>query len=213
MIMIPKLITDKKQSGLPNPEFTKLLEKPVERTSFTKESSDELYKILSDSIEKYGGVGISANQLGINQRACLIKIDDFELFLLNPFIKKRSDESFVFYEGCLSIPKTMSNPIRTVRPTWVEISSDNFGDLRFEINPSEDNESVSLDTMKTVVVQHEIDHLDGITIKKRVYTTQFTNKMNYGRNDKVYMKSPSGDIVEVKYKKANNYYLNGYELI
>lgn len=211
--MIPKLITDKKQSGLPNPEFTKFLEKPVERTSFTKESSDELYKILSEAIDKYGGVGISANQLGINQRACLIKFDDFELFLLNPKFKKWSEESFLFYEGCLSIPKTMSSPIRTIRPTWIEISCDNLGDLRFEINPEEDKESVSLDTMKTVVVQHEIDHLDGITIKKRTYNPQVINKVNYGRNDKVFMKSPSGDIVEVKYKKANNYYLNGYELI
>lgn len=213
MIMIPKLIIDKKESGLPNPEFTKFLEKPVERTSFTKESSDELYKILSEALNKYGGIGISANQLGINQRACLIKLDEFELFLLNPQIKKRSNDSFIFYEACLSIPKTMNNLVTTIRSTWIEISCDNLGDLRFEINPEEDKESVSLDTMKTVVVQHEIDHLDGISIKKRTYNPQVVNKVNYGRNDKVFMKSPSGDIIEVKYKKANNYYLNGYELI
>ena len=72
---------------------------------------------------------------------------------------------------------------------------------------------VSEGTMKTVVVQHEIDHLDGITIKDRVYSTTITKKQSYGRNDKIVMKAPNGDFVEVKYKKANNYFLKGYEVV
>ena len=65
----------------------------------------------------------------------------------------------------------------------------------------------------TVIVQHEIDHLDGITIKDRVYSTTRTVRKNYGRNDLVVMKSPAGEMVEVKYKNSNKFFLQGYEVV
>jgi hypothetical protein len=46
-----------------------------------------------------------------------------------------------------------------------------------------------------------------------VYTTQVTKKINYGRNDIIIMKSPDGDLIEVKHKKANEFYLKGYEIV
>ncbi|MFN9900766.1 MAG: peptide deformylase, partial [bacterium] len=107
----------------------------------------------------------------------------------------------IFYEGCLSIPDTIRKPVRTIRSTYVVVQTDNLGELRFEINPEEDRKSegqVSEDTMKTVIVQHEIDHLDGITIKDRVYSTTVIKKQTYGRNDKIVMKAPDGELVEVK---------------
>jgi hypothetical protein len=67
--------------------------------------------------------------------------------------------------------------------------------------------------MMTVIVQHEIDHLDGITIKDRVYNTQIVKKTTYGRNDKIVMKSPKGNLEEIKYKHANKYFLQGYEIV
>ena len=118
-------------------------------------------------------------------------------------------------EGCLSIPSTLTKPVRTIRASKVVVQTDNLGELTFEINPEGDkaNESVSKETMMTVIVQHEIDHLDGITIKDRVYTTTFVKKVNYGRNDKIVMKSKEGEMVEVKYKNANKYFLEGYEIV
>jgi hypothetical protein len=88
-----------------------------------------------------------------------------------------------------------------------------LGELVFEINPAGDKEQVSDETLRTVVVQHEIDHLDGFTIKDRVYSTTIRKGDKYGRNDKVLMKSPDNEFVEVKYKKANEYYLKGYEIV
>jgi peptide deformylase len=208
-----KLIVDKKANGLSNPEFDKNLKTSVPRTEFTKESADELESILSSAIDEYGGVGISANQLGIQKRACLIRVRDTSLFLLNPYIVKRDEEGFIFYEGCLSIPKTINKPIRTLRSNSVTVMTDNFGEMQFSINPDGDKDSVSIETLQTVVVQHEIDHLDGITIKERVYNTQVTKKINYGRNDIIIMKSPDGDLIEVKHKKANEFYLKGYEIV
>ena len=87
------------------------------------------------------------------------------------------------------------------------------GFIYFEEEDSKLEGKVSEDTMKTVVVQHEIDHLDGYTIKDRVYSTTIVKKQSYGRNDKIVMKAPNGDLVEVKYKKANNFFLKGYEVV
>jgi len=214
-----KLITDKGTNGLTSKEFTEFLKTPTLYSSFTKEEAEELEQLLKDGLERYPGLGISATQLGIKKRACYIKFGDdvsgMELFLLNPIIKERSKDGFLFYEGCLSIPKTVTAPLRTIRSTKVIVQTDNLGELTFEINPEGDktNDRVSAETMMTVIVQHEIDHLDGITIKDRIYSTTRTVRKNYGRNDLVVMKSPDGEMVEVKYKNSNKFFLQGYEVV
>jgi len=174
---------------------------------------DELRQTLESAMKEYGGLGLSANQLGIRKRACIINVGDEPLFLVNPIIVDRDKEGFIFYEGCLSMPKTIENPIRTIRSIKVKVMTDNMGELTFEINKEGDKEQVSDETLRTVVVQHEIDHLDGITIKDRVYSTTIRKRQDYGRNDKILMKSPDNQFVEVKYKKANQYFLQGYEIV
>jgi len=208
-----KLITDKSKSGFTNPEFSKYLKTPVPKSEFTQKEADEIQKTLEDAIVEYPGLGIAATQLGINKRACLINVRDTQLFLLNPIIKEASDERFIFYEGCLSIPKTMESPIRTIRFSKIKVQTDNLGELDFEINMAGDKEQVSDETLLCTVVQHEIDHLDGITIRDRIYSTTVKKKIQFGRNEKIMMKSPEGEFIEVKYKKANDFYLKGYEIV
>ena len=210
-----KLIVDKGSNGLTTKEFTEYLKTPVLKSEITQQEADELRKQLEQGLTEYPGLGISATQLGIKKRACYIKFGDEELFLVNPIVKEKSKEGFLFMEGCLSIPSTLTKPIRTIRASKVIVQTDNLGELTFEINPEGDkaNEQVSKETMMTVIVQHEIDHLDGFTIKDRVYTTTFVKKVNYGRNDKIVMKSKEGELLEVKYKNANKYFLQGYEIV
>ena len=214
-----KLIVDKGTNGLTTKEFVEYLKTPTPKTEFTQSEADELENLLKEGMKQYPGLGISATQLGIKKRACYIKFGDEEngreMFLLNPIITQRSNDGFLFYEGCLSIPRTIQKPIRTIRACKVVVQTDNLGELTFEINPEGDkaDERVSAETMMTVIVQHEIDHLDGITIKDRVYTTQVVKKQNYGRNDIIVMKSPTGEMEEVKYKNANKYFLKGYEIV
>ena len=210
-----KLITDKNRQGLTSNEFREYLKTPIPKSEFTQTEADELRAILEEALVKYGGIGISATQLGIKKRACLVKFGEEDIFLLNPFITERSKDGFLFFEGCLSIPSTMEKPVRTIRATYVVVQTDNLGEIRFEVNPEGDkqNEQISPETMKTVVIQHEIDHLDGATIKDRVYSTTVTKRKDYGRNEKIVMKSPTGDMEEVKYKHANKYFLQGYEIV
>jgi peptide deformylase len=210
-----KLIVDKGSNGLTTKEFTEYLKTPVLKSEITQSEADELRKQLEQGLTDYPGLGISATQLGIKKRACYIKFGEEELFLVNPIITEKSKEGFLFMEGCLSIPSSLTKPTRTIRACKVIVQTDNLGELTFEINPEDDkaNEQVSKETMMTVIVQHEIDHLDGFTIKDRVYTTTFVKKVNYGRNDKIVMKSKEGEMVEVKYKNANKYFLEGYEIV
>ena len=210
-----KLVVDKNSKGFETKEFREYLKTPCPKTEITQQEADQLREQLEQGLKQHPGLGISATQLGIKKRACLIQFGDEDLFLLNPVIKEKSNEGFLFYEGCLSIPRTIEKPIRTIRACKVVVDTDNMGEMTFEINPEGDRqgEQVSKETMMTVIVQHEIDHLDGFTIKDRVYTTTVVNKQTYGRNDKVVMKSPDGDMVEVKYKNANKYFLQGYEIV
>jgi peptide deformylase len=210
-----KLIIDKQPNGLPNPQFTKHLKNQVPKSELTQLESDILRDTLFAALNGMGGLGLSANQIGVTKRACVIKINDEELFLLNPYITERSNDGFLFYEGCLSIPDTIKKPIRTIRSNKIVVMTDNLGELVFEISPDKDRESdkVSTETMKTVIVQHEIDHLDGITIKDRIYSSTIIKNQKYGRNDKIIMKSPDGELIEVKYKNSNEYFLKGYDVV
>ena len=210
-----KLIVDKNQLGLETAEFREYLKTPCPKTEIKQQEADELRMELTTALIEHPGLGISATQIGIKKRACYINFGDEELFLVNPIIKEKSKEGFLFMEGCLSIPSSLTKPVRTIRASKVIVQTDNLGELAFEINAEGDkvNESVSKETMMTVIVQHEIDHLDGFTIKDRVYSTTFVKKVNYGRNDKIIMKSKAGEMVEVKYKNANKYFLEGYEIV
>ena len=210
-----KLIVDKNQLGLESKEFREYLKTPVLKSEITQDESDELRMQLTQALVENPGLGISATQIGIKKRACYIQFGDEELFLLNPVIKEKSKEGFLFMEGCLSIPSTLRSPIRTIRASKVVIDTDNLGELTFEINPEGDeaNKTISKETMMTVIVQHEIDHLDGITIKDRVYNTQVVKKVDFGRNEKIVMKSKEGELVEVKFKNANKLFLQGYEIV
>lgn len=208
-----KLITDKLKSGLTNPKFTECLTTSIPKTEITQQEADELRETLESALEEYGGLGISANQLGIKKRACIIRTTEGNMFLLNPVITERSQDAFIFVEGCLSIPKTMETPVTTIRSNSIKVQTDNLGEIEFAINPKGDEEGISAETLTNVIVQHEIDHLDGKTIRDRAYSRTIRKNKNYGRNDKVLMKSPVGEFVEVKYKKANEYFLKGYEIL
>ena len=210
-----KLIVDKNQLGLETAEFREYLKTPCPKTKITQQEADALRMELTTALIEHPGLGISATQLGIKKRACYINFGDEELFLVNPIIKEKSKEGFLFMEGCLSIPSSLTKPVRTIRASKVIVDTDNLGELTFEINPEGDkvNESISKETMMTVIVQHEIDHLDGFTIKDRVYNTQVVKKVDFGRNEKIVMKSKEGEMVEVKYKNANKYFLEGYEIV
>ena len=101
----------------------------------------------------------------------------------------------MFAEGCLSFP---GKHVRTGRHTSVIVEADNHkGKLSF----SAESEDVN-DAFECACVQHEIDHLDGITMFERSVTPQPVRvPKKIGRNEKVTITDGTETKV-MKYKKA-----------
>ena len=128
------------------------------------------------------------------------------MVLINPKIVEKSKEQFVFLEGCLSFP---NNSIKTVRYKSVTVEADNYtGKLHFgvwnENNEDGYNKGERLNyALETACVQHEIDHLDGITMYDRQLKLTPTVRRfeKIGRNEKVTI-TDGKDTKELKWKKA-----------
>ncbi len=122
--------------------------KPV--TEFTP----ELKKLIKDMIEfmiESNGVGLAAPQIGVSQRLVVVGFDDMKpLALINPEIIETSMEENNYEEGCLSIPGMYA---KITRPERVKIQAWNERGRPFTIDA---------EGMLSTVIQHEIDHLNGI---------------------------------------------------
>ena len=166
-----------------------------EEVKTVKEGEDIGAQLLKELAESKNGIGLAANQIGINKRVCVINVKE-PLVLINPRIVERSEETFVFPEGCLSFPNMH---VRTKRNVSVTIETDNH-ESKLMFNA--DSEDIN-DAFECACVQHEIDHLDGITMFDREYKpipwVRKTKKI--GRNEKV-MITDGKETKELKWKKA-----------
>ena len=185
------------------------LNKVIQPSNLNATDIQKITDTLTTELATHGGIGLAANQLGLDVRACIINVKD-PLVLINPKIVERSEDAVAYVEQCLSIDKTMKSPVKTVRSKRIVVECDNLGTVIF----SPDNEFgdwkdaneffEDLGLMECVVAQHEIDHLDGILItdQSRKYTTTYIAPKQYGRNEMVMVKLPDGKTEFIKYKKA-----------
>ena len=193
------------------------LKTKIEPTPFTQEEIDEISVTLLQELKKHGGIGLSANQIGINKRACVINVKE-PLVLINPRVAEVSKESIVYVEQCLSMPKTMRKPVQTVRFKTLTVECDNLGTVLFSPDSKEEwktSEEFYNDEgmLECVVAQHEIDHLEGRLITDRRYTQTITRGKKYGRNERVMVKLTDGSTEFMKYKKAEPLLSQGAEIL
>mgnify|MGYP003111413421 FL=1 len=193
------------------------LKTKIEPTPFTQQEIDEISVTLLQELKRHGGIGLSANQIGINKRACVINVKE-PLVLINPRVAEVSEESVVYVEQCLSMPKTMRKPVQTVRFKTITVECDNLGTVIFSPDSKEEwkdsNEFYNDEGMlECVVAQHEIDHLEGRLITDRRYTTTITRGKKYGRNERVMVKLSDGTTEFMKYKKAEPLLSKGAEIL
>jgi peptide deformylase len=114
--------------------------------------------LMSDAL----GVGLAAPQLGVSQRLLVYRVgpDAPVIALANPEIEWASQESEVLDEGCLSIPGIL---VDVERPVHVRVRAlDEEGDPR----------SIEASGLEARVIQHEMDHLDGVLILDRTTRDQ-----------------------------------------
>lgn len=108
---------------------------------------------------EYEGAGLAAPQIGENSRIIAVsfrKEDNDKLkrvgdtVMINPQIISKSDKMMVSEEACLSLPKLQGNVLRheTIKVTWQDLNGKKHAE--------------KLTGYNAVIVQHEIDHLDGV---------------------------------------------------
>ncbi len=137
------------------------------KTSLVKKFDQELSDLVSDMMEACrhaNGIGLAAPQIGKSIRLCVINLEHMGLppfALVNPKIVKKSWKKVEMEEGCLSIPGVFGMVKRPVKVT-VEALNLKGGKNKFEA-----------DGMLSRVIQHEIDHLDGI-----LFTTKMSKQTN-----------------------------------
>ena len=195
------------------------LKTPLESKPMTQEQIDEISATLLTELKRHGGIGLSANQIGLDVRACVINVKE-PLVLINPIVTEVSKDTVAYVEQCLSLDKTMKKPVKTVRHKSFTVECDNLGTVIFspdQKEPWKDSNEFFSDEglLETVCAQHEIDHLNGILItdKIRRYTTTVTSTKKYGRNDRVMVKLTNGDTEFMKYKKAEPLLSQGAEIL
>ena len=195
---------------------TPILPKPLSQQEVNT-ISDKLKKEL----EKHGGLGLSANQIGLTDRVCLINVKE-PLILVNPRVIEASKETVVYIEQCLSLDKTMKKPVKTLRHKSFTLECDNLGTVIFSSDKKEGetwetSEEFYSDEglLECVCAQHEIDHLNGILItdSSRKYTQTIVREKKYGRNERVMVKLSNGDTEFMKYKKAEPLLKSGAEIL
>ena len=167
--------------------------------------AEELLNILS---ERKDGIGLAANQVGIDASVAVVNVRE-PLILINPVIKEQWDEIY-YYEGCLSFPK---KGIHTKRYKNIIVHTEQEdSDWYFsgEPNPSEgigswesgNKENEELRILESVCVQHEIDHLNGVTIlDKEIKLEPIKVSNKWGRNE-IVMITDGKETKDLKYKKA-----------
>lgn len=140
---------------IPNPILNK-------KTAAIKKFDAALVKLAEDMIatcKSVSGIGLAAPQIGKSIRMCIIDLEHMGLppfALVNPKIVKRSVKKVEMEEGCLSIPGIFGI---VQRPEKITVQTMSLDGKKMKLDAS---------GMLARVIQHEVDHLDGIL---------FTSKM------------------------------------
>ena len=139
--------------------------KPV--TEFNQQLKDTIKEMIEFMIES-NGVGLAAPQIGDSRRFLVIGFDDVKpMALINPEIIETSLEENVYEEGCLSIPGMYA---KVTRPERIKVQAWNERGRPFNLEA---------EGMLATVIQHEIDHLNGVL---------FIDHLNEKQKDKIVKK-------------------------
>jgi peptide deformylase len=161
----------------PNP----MLETPVEKFDFVNLNPKAIEAQMIELMLKNNGLGLAANQVGLNARVFVMKPQKLRLppfAVFDPVIEGLSNEKDIAPEGCLSYPGLVLN---VKRPISVM--------LRF-FNSDQEEKRLKLDEIDARIALHEYDHLFGVNFVDRVSKLKFDiamrkmkKRMKYGRTE------------------------------
>jgi peptide deformylase len=111
----------------------------------------DMWQVMS----KHNGIGLAANQVGALKRVIVVHTNGFSTAIINPSITKLSGKVKNSKEGCLSFPK-LTKTMKRDNIVVVEGFDENWNPIKKKVR-----------ALSAFCVQHEIDHLNGITISNK----------------------------------------------
>lgn len=133
----------------------KVLKQKAKRVSSVDDSIRNLCASMMNTMLQNDGVGLAANQVGILKRIIVVLDEKTPVAMINPEIVEFSKNVVLMNEGCLSIP---GEYLDIERPESIVVKyRDMKGKPRIE----------KYSGLVSRVIQHEIDHLDGITMNEK----------------------------------------------
>ena len=206
--------------------FDDVLKNPCKKVS-VDEGKKIAVELLNKLVKDKNAIGLAANQVGIDASVAVVNVIE-PIILINPHIIRMWDE-MPYVEGCLSFP---GNPRTTKRYKYIEYTDSLIEDTRGEgaaviygpTRPKETTKKGSWEhggkkdmydrqILESVCIQHEIDHLYGLTILDREQQLQpVRNERKIGRNEKVTIQKDNETKV-IKYKKIQPFLNQGWEMV
>ena len=129
------------------------------------ESLARLAEEMLTTMREREGVGLAANQVGRLKRILVATVEDQEYVIVNPTIEEIAPSTEKDLEGCLSIPGIQ---VEVERPTAVAVSGRDAAGAPLRLEAS---------GLLARVLQHEVDHLDGVLILDRTDRQSRKNAM------------------------------------
>ena len=138
-------------------EASKVLRQPPLEFDFENPPEDpkEIEKNMAEAMDKFGGLGLSANQVGLPYRMFVMRTQDGTQAFFNPELTKVSQETDLLKEGCLSFPDI-----------YLMIKRSKVVEMKYQDADGEEH-LTTLDGIGARCVQHDIDHLNGILFLQR----------------------------------------------
>lgn len=190
----------------------------VQKISEGPITSDEVL-FYKEKISNLDGLVFNAADVNIDKRIITVRLGNIEdeLTLVNPKILKVSDKPIVYFEKDTYKSKKVR---KTIRYPWIVIDTDNLGKIEFKSDKTEwkdaDEFFGDVSLVEAVLVQRALDAIDGIDITspQRAYSETLIKKdKEPGRNERVMLQGPNGEMEFIKSKKVDSYIEKGWTLI
>ena len=157
------------------------------------ESREEVSKAMFMAMKKYGGIGLTCNQVGLPFRMFVmgnhLQLNNGEKHICwNPRIEATSDDTIMMSEGCLTFPYLFLNIKRPITVNAV-YEDDDGKEVRKEFNG-----------LFSRIYQHEFDHTLGITFVEKVSKLKFD--MAKKKAEKLYNRALKYAEIEKSRKQA-----------
>ena len=146
----------------PNPI---LRQKAVKIKDPLDQKIQELILNMFETLRLSNGVGLAAPQVGVSRRLCVIEVEGTQYALINPKITAKSRKKVISDEGCLSFPGQ-----------FISISRCDEVQIRY-VDKDGNPGKIKGQGLFARVMQHEIDHLDGILFVDRIKKKKIVPKL------------------------------------